>query len=159
MKVYTSAAVLLAGLWLAPGLAQTQPSHKNPDIKVHQVLSKNRVQLTLKKRFKVIYTPLPDPIPLNKHFRLKVQVQTPQNKIIPDAKITLKATMPAHNHGMNVKPKIKQLKDKVFEVKGLLFHMPGEWQIEVDVNHKGLKDKAVFRVQLGMPKVNPHHQH
>jgi len=145
---------------VAPALAQTPTkSHINPKIKINKLEAKKRTRLSRKKQFKVIYHPQPNPIPLNKHFRLKIQVQTPKNIIIKDAQIKVNATMPAHNHGMNVKPKVKRLKDGIFEVKGLLFHMPGEWEMTVDITHKGKKDRAIFIVNLGMPKVDPHASH
>lgn len=47
--------------------------------------------------------------------------------------LKLDATMPAHRHGMNYKPEIKPVADKFYRGSGMFFHMPGEWQITVDL--------------------------
>lgn len=47
--------------------------------------------------------------------------------------LKLDAIMPAHQHGMNYAPTIADQGSDGFEVSNLLFHMPGEWEIRVDV--------------------------
>lgn len=41
------------------------------------------------------------------------------------------ARMPAHNHGMNYRPEVAQTADGMLRAAGFLFHMPGQWQVEV----------------------------
>lgn len=43
------------------------------------------------------------------------------------------ATMPEHKHGMNYAPTIRGLGDGRYRVDGLLFHMPGNWEVAFDV--------------------------
>jgi hypothetical protein len=47
------------------------------------------------------------------------------------------ATMPAHQHGMNYRPTVRPLPDGRWRVDGLLFHMPGAWQLQFDVRAGG----------------------
>ena len=47
--------------------------------------------------------------------------------------LSVDAIMPAHQHGMKYTPTIVDLGDGMFRVDGMLFHMPGVWEIQVDV--------------------------
>ncbi len=42
------------------------------------------------------------------------------------------ATMPEHRHGMNYQPTFTSLGAGVWEVKGMVWHMPGRWELRVD---------------------------
>lgn len=127
-------------------LSQTHQNYP----RINEADRENRSQLTDNKHYRVIYQPIPDPIPLNQHFRLRLTVQDVKGQTIENAKIYIDADMPGHNHGMNVKPQIKDLGKGIFEVRGMLFHMPGYWEIYVLVAHVGKKEKATFGVTLKM---------
>ncbi|HEY9840687.1 MAG TPA: FixH family protein, partial [Candidatus Obscuribacterales bacterium] len=123
-----------------PALAQLQPpAHQN--FRIDKVQRQQRSQLSDKKSFKLSYTPTPDPVPLNQHFRLKVLLQDAQNHVLDGAKLTADATMPEHNHGMNVKPKVKALGQGLYEIQGFLFHMPGYWEINLGIEKGGKREK------------------
>lgn len=94
----------------------------------------------------VSYQAEPDPIPLNQHFRLLLNVQNAQSRqpAPDDLQVTLDATMPAHNHGMNVKPALKPLGNGRYEVQGLLFHMAGYWEISVQLQPPGAEAETVL---------------
>lgn len=141
------AAMLMLGT--VGGTFSAAAQHQNFP-KINEADRENRSQITDNKHYRVIYTPLPDPIPLNQHFRLKLTVQTAEGKTVENAKLYVDADMPSHNHGMNVKPKVKALGKGIFEVRGMLFHMPGYWEIYVLVDHAGKKEKATFGVTLEM---------
>ena len=47
------------------------------------------------------------------------------------------AIMPAHQHGMNYTPKVTALGDGTFRVDDMLFHMPGLWELQIDVDING----------------------
>lgn len=46
-------------------------------------------------------------------------------------RLDVQAVMPAHQHGMNYDPIVAQIGEGQFEVTGMVFHMPGHWQIQV----------------------------
>jgi len=50
----------------------------------------------------------------------------------------LDALMPAHGHGMNYKATIDLLDNGLVEASGLLFHMPGQWRITVNLSYDGV---------------------
>ena len=45
--------------------------------------------------------------------------------------------MPAHGHGMNYRPEISMVASdesvSIYKVQGLVFHMPGTWQWDLDL--------------------------
>lgn len=128
----------------APGSA---PSHGAP----RQAQRMLRAQSS--PAYRVNYIPEPDPIPLNQHFRLRLQVQQADGRPLPPEQaqslsITVDASMPEHNHGMNVKPQVKTLAPGQFEVQGLLFHMAGYWEIEVQIQNSGNSERVIFGVEL-----------
>ena len=47
--------------------------------------------------------------------------------------LAIDANMPDHRHGMNYRPTIAPLGDRRFRADGLMFHMPGRWQLVFDV--------------------------
>ena len=47
--------------------------------------------------------------------------------------VSVSAIMPAHQHGMNYRPAIFANDDGTFLASGMVFHMPGDWRIEVAV--------------------------
>jgi hypothetical protein len=45
--------------------------------------------------------------------------------------------MPAHSHGMNYRASILPRDEGLFEAQGLMFHMPGKWQLRLDFTLEG----------------------
>jgi hypothetical protein len=60
--------------------------------------------------------------------------------------VRVDATMPEHKHGMNYAPTIKSLGDGRYRVDGLLFHMPGSWEIAFDVRPADKPDAETQRL-------------
>jgi len=51
----------------------------------------------------------------------------------PAELIAVDAQMPEHKHGMNYRPTIVSMGDGRYRVEGMVFHMPGRWEISIDV--------------------------
>ena len=51
----------------------------------------------------------------------------------PAELVAVDATMPEHKHSMNYRPTILGGKDGRYRVDGLIFHMPGLWELSIDV--------------------------
>lgn len=47
------------------------------------------------------------------------------------------ATMPEHRHGMNYRPQVAVQPEGGWRAQGLLWHMPGRWELRFDVEHEG----------------------
>lgn len=101
----------------------------------------------------ISYTPNPSPIPLNKLFELDVRVFTDAAMTTPADGVTVAAdaAMPHHHHGMNLVPRSERIGPGQFRVTGMLFHMPGYWEIYVDVKSTsagGRDERARFEVVI-----------
>lgn len=82
-------------------------------------------------------------------FQVRVAVFDARTPTRPqrDATIEVSAVMPEHGHGMNTRPTGAWQGD-VYVADGLLFHMPGSWQLWVDVTSQGRSERARFDLRL-----------
>ena len=62
---------------------------------------------------------------------------------IPVERVEVDARMPAHGHGMNYRPSVTQLTAGLFHAEGLLLHMPGAWELIIEVTADGRTDRLV----------------
>ena len=97
----------------------------------------------------VHYRPAPDPIPDNEPFGLEVWVLDDAGEA-PQAGVELEvdAGMPAHGHGMNRVPRVEPSGEGHFLVTGMLFHMPGAWEMYFDVTRGARTERAQVDVVL-----------
>jgi hypothetical protein len=80
----------------------------------------------------VLYRTVPPAIPIGQHFSVEAVVCAgPAAAAAPG--LAVDAFMPEHRHGMNYRPRVVRRPDGVHVADGLLFHMPGRWQIRFDV--------------------------
>ncbi|MGM0559392.1 MAG: hypothetical protein ACQEVA_23615 [Myxococcota bacterium] len=111
--------------------------------------------LSENENFYVEITPEPNPIPFQELFTLEIRVLDPSDKKTPVEGVSIdqvRATMPAHKHGMKVKPEAQKQDDGTFLVDGMKFHMqgPGEhgrWVIEAVLNDGETVEKVSYDVQ------------
>jgi hypothetical protein len=99
----------------------------------------------------------PDPIPLSDPFAMNVELFEDEacTKPASDGTLSVDAAMPHHGHGMNVRPKVEALGAGRFRVTGLLFHMPGRWELMFDRTRNGLLERAQTTVQLQATPTTP----
>ena len=85
--------------------------------------------------FEVELSTSPDPIPLNQPFELAVSLTTDGAPPSADVSWTLRVEgwMPGHGHGMLRQAVVDELGDGRYRVRGMLFHMPGLWELRVFV--------------------------
>lgn len=94
--------------------------------------------------------PLPAPIPLNELFSLNVAIEPQGDVESPDA-VVVDADMPEHKHGMNTKPVGTRKDESTWTIEGMLFHMPGAWELYVDVDAGGIVERAVIPIEMSTP--------
>src|SRR5688572_15177849 len=87
--------------------------------------------------YTVRFTPAPDPVPMNQLFDLMITI-VPKSAAAATTKVEVDARMPAHGHGMNRVPKVTRLPEGTLKAEGMLFHMPGHWELYVDITHNGV---------------------
>ena len=81
--------------------------------------------------YMVAFRPEPIRIEVGQPFSLLFNVCTKNDS--PAELVAVDATMPDHKHGMNYRPTIVSMGDGRYRVEGLVFHMPGRWELSIDV--------------------------
>lgn len=82
-------------------------------------------------RHVVAFRSTPSPLPLNAGFGLDIAICAKDGSAVPAPRI--EAWMPAHRHGMNYRPSLAETQKGLFRADGLLFHMPGRWELVFEV--------------------------
>ena len=92
----------------------------------------------------------PTTIPLNEMFSLEVDVFDGEDRDRAAIGVALAADadMPAHRHGMVRVPRITEVAPGRFQVEGMLFHMPGRWELYLDVTRAGITERAQFDIDI-----------
>jgi hypothetical protein len=80
----------------------------------------------------VAYTTTPAPIVVGQHFVVDFAVCGRGGAPAPQA-VRVDANMPEHRHGMNYRAGVIGIADGRYRAEGLLFHMPGRWELTFDV--------------------------
>ena len=81
----------------------------------------------------VAYRTNPEKIAVGKPFSIEVVACTHGEKRMAPSRIRVDAGMPMHGHGMNYKPSEKRHGPGHSTFDGMVFHMPGKWQLTFDV--------------------------
>lgn len=131
--LFVMAGTLTAAATLLAGCTVPRPPRFADDPKVESAIGNYAV-----------YYRLPEPLPLNEPFALEAWVEP----ALDDAQLIVDAGMPHHHHGMNQQPTIARLADGSFAVDGMLFHMPGYWEIYFDVTRGPVTERAQISVEL-----------
>jgi hypothetical protein len=90
----------------------------------------------------------PDPIRIEvgQPFTLLLNVCTRRGG--PAELVAIDASMPEHKHGMNYAPKIVSRGDGRFRAEGMVFHMPGTWEVAFDVRSDGTTERMTHQFVL-----------
>lgn len=97
----------------------------------------------------VAYRTNPEKIAVGKPFSIEVVACLDGKKHMAPSRIRVDAGMPMHGHGMNYKPSEKKLGPGHSTFDGMLFHMPGKWQITFDVFDGDKRQRLTEKVTLG----------
>lgn len=106
--------------------------------------------VTADGRWHVVYQVEPDPVPLNELFSIHVDIYADGACTIraTDVGLAVDARMPHHRHGMNRRPLLSPEDDGGTLVKGMLFHMPGRWELYFDLTVDGVTQRAQDVIML-----------
>jgi hypothetical protein len=83
-------------------------------------------------RYRIVFAPVPAPITAGKFFALDIAVCPRDGAGPPDA-LLVDAVMPDHRHGMNYRPVVVASGAGSYRADGLMFHMPGRWDLLFDL--------------------------
>jgi hypothetical protein len=84
------------------------------------------------EHYVVVFRTVPDPIAVGEHFALDFTM-CPRAKGDAPRSVRVDASMPEHRHGMNYRPVVTARAVGTYRADGLLFHMPGRWDLVFDV--------------------------
>jgi len=98
--------------------------------------------------YTVTFETSPNPIPMNELFDLRFTVAPKSGALPQGLAVVVDARMPAHGHGMNRVPKLTTQPDGSTKAEGMLFHMPGHWELYFDIVQAGKTERAQLDVEL-----------
>jgi hypothetical protein len=89
------------------------------------------------------------PLQINKIHGWQIVVRAADGEPVSGAEISVSGGMPEHDHGIPTQPRItRQLEPGVYLLKGVRFHMPGKWQLVVEIEQPGQTGRAVIEFEL-----------
>lgn len=97
------------------------------------------------KRYVLAYRTEPEKIKIGQHFAIDFILCTKDGGAGP-ASIRVDASMPEHRHGMNYRASVTRRGLHQHRAEGLLFHMPGRWEIVFDVHSGGPVERLTHSV-------------
>jgi hypothetical protein len=97
-------------------------------------------------QFMLAFRPDPIRIEVGQPFTLLLNVCTRRGA--PAELVAIDASMPEHKHGMNYAPKIVSRGDGRFRAEGMVFHMPGTWEVAFDVRSDGTTERMTHQFVL-----------
>ncbi|MCA3072781.1 MAG: FixH family protein [Rhodocyclaceae bacterium] len=83
----------------------------------------------------------PQKIPVGRHFSVDILVCAKAGAAVATA-VAIDARMPSHGHGMNYKPTLKPVGENRYRAEGLMFHMPGQWEMVFDLRAGDTVERA-----------------
>ena len=98
-------------------------------------------------RYVVVYRTRPAKLAVGEHFAIDALVCAKGQSAAP-AGLRVDATMPEHRHGMNYRATVAAKGGGRYVAEGLLFHMPGRWQLLFDVEARGGADRLATDIVL-----------
>lgn len=94
----------------------------------------------------------PDPIEPREPFEALVELFRDAECTTPldgeEATLFVDAAMPHHGHGMNVRSSTQRLGVGRYRIVGMLFHMPGRWELFIDRTVEGVTERAQITLEI-----------
>ncbi len=130
------AALALAALGLAPAAAAAAPCEAPRGFVPRGRIESGGVV--------VLFRTVPVAIEIGRHFSVEAVVcATP-----PGRALRVDAQMPEHRHGMNYRATVSAGRDGRYLAEGLMFHMPGRWQLLFEVERAGGTERLAADLDL-----------
>lgn len=98
-------------------------------------------------RYTVAFRTQPAPLAVGQHFAVAFVVCPKDGAAAPTA-VAVDANMPAHKHGMNYRTTVTRATDGTWRADGLMFQMPGRWDLTFDVATGGGTQRLAYGLDL-----------
>ncbi|OFE13531.1 hypothetical protein PHACT_10600 [Pseudohongiella acticola] len=90
-----------------------------------------------------------DPLVINQMHSWIIRVEDAQGNPVSDADIRVDGGMPEHNHGLATRPQITaNLGEGDYRLEGVRFHMNGEWELRLQIDHAGVTYQTALTLTL-----------
>lgn len=99
------------------------------------------------QRFGIAFRSEPAQPQVGAPFALEIAVCAKDGAALPDA-LKVDAHMPAHRHGMNYAPTLRPLAPGRYRAEGMLFHMPGRWELLFDLTAGGTRERLAVAQEI-----------
>jgi hypothetical protein len=113
--------------WFLLAFAFTAPAWANCPLD----LGRGTGWVVFSNHYMIAFRPDPMRIEVGEPFALIMNICTKNDQ--PAELVAVDAQMPDHRHGMNYRTRIMSGENGRYRVEGLLFHMPGRWELNFDV--------------------------
>jgi len=81
--------------------------------------------------------------PLNEIFSFEIELVDG-----PAESVSVDADMPSHGHGMITEPVVTKIDATHYQVDGMMLHMPGYWEIYVEVTRNSESERFMLPLTL-----------
>jgi hypothetical protein len=99
--------------------------------------------------FLLVYKLQSDPVPVGRHFSVDFALCPRGTSALP-GEVRVDAQMPEHRHGMNYRPSVAPRGPGRYHAEGLMFHMPGRWELSFELRSPGVAPKRLVQsLQIG----------
>jgi hypothetical protein len=99
------------------------------------------------ERFVVSYRTKPGKLAVGQHFVVEMAVCPKGGAAAPET-VRVDGFMPEHNHGMNYTAVVRPGAGGRYLAEGMMFHMPGRWDLIFEVRGGGNTDRMTHSVIL-----------
>ena len=96
----------------------------------------------------IAYQTNPAKIEVGTPFSIEVAACVDGDKHMAPSRIRVDAGMPMHGHGMNYTPSERKISPGHSSFDGMVFHMPGHWQITFDVYEGDTRQRLIRKVSI-----------
>jgi hypothetical protein len=99
------------------------------------------------EHYVLAYRTLPAKPVVGRHFAVEM-VACPKGNASAPARVGVDAYMPEHGHGMNYKAVVKPAGNAHYRAEGLMFHMPGRWDLTFEVQSSGNTERLTRSIMI-----------
>lgn len=89
------------------------------------------------------------PLTINQMHSWVIELHDAQGEPVADAEIRVDGGMPLHNHGLATSPQVTgALGEGRYQLQGMRFHMNGDWELRLQIEHDGITYQTTFNLTL-----------
>ena len=89
------------------------------------------------------------PLAINRMHSWQIRLLDSEDNPVSDAAVSVQGGMPEHDHGLPTSPVVSTTGTPgIYLLQGMRFHMPGQWQLSITIDHAGHRDTTIIGFSL-----------